>query len=129
MDEELILAGAVEVELGDMRLIPGPRGERGEKGVGIKGAVLNADYTLTLFFEDGTSYTTPPIRGERGATPIVGENGNWFIDGVDTKTPASRLVDENGGGDVRMWFGTVAEYNALPRVEKDVYYNILEGKP
>lgn len=39
---------------------------RGEKGNGIKSAVLNADYTLTLTFDDGTSYTTPSIRGPLG---------------------------------------------------------------
>ena len=38
----------------------------GEDGVGITGAQLNADYTLTLTFSDGTSYTTPSIRGAQG---------------------------------------------------------------
>ena len=38
----------------------------GEDGVGITGAQLNADYTLTLSFSDGTSYTTPSIRGAQG---------------------------------------------------------------
>ena len=38
----------------------------GEDGVGITGAQLNADYTLTLNFSDGTSYTTPSIRGAQG---------------------------------------------------------------
>lgn len=38
----------------------------GEDGVGIQSATLNADYTLTLTFTDGTSYTTPSIRGEPG---------------------------------------------------------------
>ena len=45
---------------------------RGEKGNGIKSAVLNADYTLTLTFDDGTSYTTPSIRGATGYTPVRG---------------------------------------------------------
>lgn len=35
-------------------------------GNGIASAVLNADYTLTLTFTNGTSYTTPSIRGEKG---------------------------------------------------------------
>lgn len=69
MDEERILPGAVEVELGQLRLIPGPKGDPGEagpRGVGISSAVPNPDYTLTLNFEDGTSCTTPPLRGEDG---------------------------------------------------------------
>lgn len=41
--------------------------ESGEfDGRGISDAVLNSDYTLTLTFTDGTSYTTPAIRGEKG---------------------------------------------------------------
>lgn len=59
----------------------GERGERGDKGIqgetgnGIANAVLNADYTLTIAFTDGTSYTTPPIRGEQGVRGIQGETG------------------------------------------------------
>ena len=39
---------------------------KGDKGNGISSAVLNNDYTLTLTFTDGTTYTTPSIRGEKG---------------------------------------------------------------
>lgn len=41
--------------------------ESGEfDGNGIERAVLNSDYTLTLYFTDGTSVTTTSIRGETG---------------------------------------------------------------
>ena len=46
---------------------------KGEDGKGIIDAVLNNDYTLTLTFTDGTSYTTPSIKGEVGATGPQGE--------------------------------------------------------
>ena len=46
----------------------GEDGKDGSNGNGIKSAILNADYTLTLTFDDGTSYTTPSIRGATGAT-------------------------------------------------------------
>ncbi len=39
---------------------------KGDNGNGISSAVLNGDYTLTLTFTDGTTYTTPSIRGEKG---------------------------------------------------------------
>lgn len=42
------------------------KGEKGDTGNGIQSTVLNADYTLTIKFTDGTSYTTPKIRGEKG---------------------------------------------------------------
>lgn len=44
-------------------------------GNGIDKAVLNDDYTLTLKFTNGESYTTPPIRGEKGERGIQGEPG------------------------------------------------------
>ncbi len=46
----------------------GATGLTGETGNGILSAVLNQDYTLTFNFTDGTSYTTPSIRGATGAT-------------------------------------------------------------
>lgn len=39
---------------------------RGPQGNGIESAVLNDDYTLTLHYTNGTSYTTPSIRGAIG---------------------------------------------------------------
>lgn len=53
----------------------GTDGEDGEDGNGIASAVLNADYTLTLTFTDGTSYTTPSIRGAAGKDGSNGTNG------------------------------------------------------
>ena len=51
----------------------GDTGATGATGNGIASAVLNADYTLTLNFTNGTHYTTPPIRGAQG---VQGETGN-----------------------------------------------------
>lgn len=45
-------------------------------GNGIAEAVMNADYSLTLTFTDGTSYTTPSIRGTAGyGVPAGGSAG------------------------------------------------------
>ena len=41
---------------------------------------------------------------------------------------AGKLVDENSGQRVRMWFGTQEEFDALETVEDDVYYNIFEDE-
>ena len=54
----------------------GQTGPKGDTGNGISNAMLNADYTLTLFFTDGTSYKTPVIRGEQGVTGQKGEKGD-----------------------------------------------------
>lgn len=47
------------------------RGPKGNTGNGIAGTALNDDYTLTVSFTDGESYTTPPIRGEKGADGVM----------------------------------------------------------
>lgn len=46
----------------------------------IVSTTLNADYTLTFVYSDGTSYTTPSIRGEQG---IQGERGATGAQGAD----------------------------------------------
>lgn len=50
-------------------------GEKGDTGNGIKSTIMNDDYTLTIEFTDGTSYTTPSIRGEKGTTGSQGAKG------------------------------------------------------
>ena len=51
-------------------------------GRGIASVVLNADYTLTITYTDGNSYTTPSIRGADGRGIVSIE-----------KTGTSGLVD------------------------------------
>ena len=82
----------------------GSKGNTGAAGNGIKSAVLNEDYTLTLTFTDGTSYTTPSIRGaagakgDTGATGPQGEKGATGAAGTNaTITGASATVDANVG--------------------------------
>ena len=51
--------------------------ESGEfDGRGIDDAVMNSDYTLTLTFTDGTSYTTPSIKGDKGDKGDTGAKGD-----------------------------------------------------
>lgn len=55
-------------------------GEKGDTGTGISSCTLNSDYTLTINFTDGTSYTTPVSI--RGATGAKGETGVGITDTV-----------------------------------------------
>lgn len=79
----------------------GKNGSDGKNGNGIKSAVLNANYTLTMTFDDGTTYTTPSIRGATGATGGAGKDGT---DGVSPTVTASKsgkvttitITDKNG---------------------------------
>jgi hypothetical protein len=54
----------------DLSGAQGIQGPTGLTGNGISSAVLNADYTLTLNFTDGTSYTSSSIRGAKGDTGV-----------------------------------------------------------
>lgn len=44
-----------------------PKGEKGDTGNGIESVEFNSDYSLTFYFTEGDPYTTPSIRGARGA--------------------------------------------------------------
>lgn len=56
------------------------------KGTGISGAVLNPDYTLTLTFDDGTSYTTPSIKGDKGdLTSLVSTSYAYAVSDTASK--------------------------------------------
>jgi len=81
-----------------------PEGQKGDTGNGISSAVLNDDYTLTLYFTDGTSYTTPSIRGATGDSgvyigttePTDPEVKVWLNpDGTQGKT--SQLINDGEG--------------------------------
>lgn len=61
-------------------LASGQQGPPGPAGNGISSVVMNADYTLTINFTNGSSYTTPSIRGEQGKE---GEQGPAGADGDD----------------------------------------------
>ena len=61
-------------------LASGQQGPPGPAGNGISSVVMNADYTLTINFTNGSSYTTPSIRGEQGEE---GEQGPAGADGED----------------------------------------------
>lgn len=50
-------------------------GVRGEDGVGIYSIVYNPDYTMAITLTDGTTYTSPSLRGETGATGATGPQG------------------------------------------------------
>lgn len=65
-------------------------------GNGIASAVLNNDYTLTLNFTDGTSFTSPSIRGQKGnGIDDIVLNNNFtltisYTDGGSYTTPSIR---------------------------------------
>ena len=55
--------------------LSGSQGIKGDPGNGISNIVLNQNYTLTITMDDGTTYTTPSVRGSQGETGATGETG------------------------------------------------------
>ena len=52
-------------------LVKGDEGPEGPQGVSIVTATMNASYQLTLTFSDGTSWTSPSLRGATGAGLMI----------------------------------------------------------
>jgi len=79
----------------------GDKGDTGDTGNGIISTTLNADYTLTILFSDGTSVTTASIRGAQGAKGDkgdTGEDGYTPIKGVDYFDGAKGDKGDTGKG-------------------------------
>lgn len=68
--------------------LSGAQGIKGETGTGIDHVSLNADYTLTIYYDDGTSDTTASIRGATGITPAIS------IGSVTTLSPNQQAYAE-----------------------------------
>lgn len=65
---------------------------KGDIGNGISSAILNDDYTLTLTFTNGTTYTTPSIRGEKGTKGDPGLKGDSYILTQSDKEEIAEIV-------------------------------------
>lgn len=83
----------------DLKGEKGDTGAKGSDGNGIKTAVLNSNYTLTLTFTDGTTYTTPSIRGAQGTAGKDGTNGTNGTNGQDgTSVTVSDVIESTADG-------------------------------
>lgn len=54
----------------------GEKGDKGDTGNGIASITQNADYTITITLDNGTSYTTDVLRGAKGEKGDTGDTGN-----------------------------------------------------
>lgn len=48
-------------------LVQGPQGDEGPQGVSVTTATMDANYQLTLYFSDGTTWTSPSLKGDTGS--------------------------------------------------------------
>lgn len=56
-----------------LRALVGPQGET---GVSVSDVRLNEDFTLTVTLDDGTEFTTDPIKGDKGDKGQKGDKGD-----------------------------------------------------
>ena len=82
----------------------GDKGDKGDPGTGISSAVVsNEDFTLTLNFTNGKSYTSDSIRGpqgEQGPQGKVGPKGDVGPQGVPgPQGPQGPKGDKGDKGD------------------------------
>ena len=108
----------------------GARGETGATGNGISSITLNPNYTLTIRYTNGTSYTTTSVRGEAGAdgfSPVAtvtksGDTATISITDAEGTTTATvtdgvtPTVDSSLSG------------SSTNPVQNDVITNALNGK-
>lgn len=65
------------------------------KGAGaLKGEQGLSAYQIAMKYgyEGSESDWLASLRGNPGYTPYIGDNGNWFVNGVDTGTSATGTV-------------------------------------
>jgi len=69
-----------------------------------------------------------PQDGKPGSVVTIGENGNWFIDGVDTGVPAAGKNGQDGSdGTLFVWKGDLAAAPSNP-VAGWAYFNTTTRK-
>ena len=87
-------------------------------GKGISNTTLNADYTLTITYTDGTTWTSGSIRGQVGATPHLtigtvetlppSQSASATITGTDENPVLNLGIPKGNTGEVSQ-----AEFDAL----------------
>lgn len=121
----------------------GKSGPPGPAGNGISSIVLNADYTLTISYTNGTSYTTGSVRGPAGPPGLtvtgaaINGSGHLIvtlsdgssIDAGNAKGPPGTWSDAPAERVRRIFYGqtTAAAYytaHGLTAEEGDVYIKI-----
>lgn len=121
------------LNFGIPRGFKGDKGDKGEAGAGIASVHMNADYTLTITYTNGTTYTTPSIRGETGAT---GADGFSPIATVTKSgdTATISITDAEGTTTATVTDGvtptvdTTLSSSSTNPVQNDAITNALNGK-
>lgn len=102
--EGLVDTYQINYEDGSSTIFEVTNGKSGVIGVTSGESVVTEEYTetpLTIELEKGDPEIVS-VKAKNGATPQIGENGNWYIDDVDTGKPyaidITATVEEGAAG-------------------------------
>lgn len=98
-----------------LRALVGPQGET---GVSISDVRLNEDFTLTVTLDDGTEFTTDPIKGPKGDTGQKGEKGDTGSQGPkgDSGPKGDKGDPGQPGTNMEIHICSITEYDAETRM-------------
>ena len=103
-------------------------------GKGIQSTVLNSDYTLTITYTDGTTWTSVSIRGQVGATPHLtigtvetlppSQSASATITGTDENPVLNLGIPKGDTGEVSQ-----SEFDALSHDVDDLTRHLNDLEP
>jgi hypothetical protein len=106
--------------------IPGENGEDGKDGkdgIGILNTEINENGELVITLTDGTIKNLGNVVGDDGkdgkdgSTPYISDNGNWWIDGIDTGVSSTPSTNE---------FVFASSYNIVPgKVDSNMFNKLM----
>ncbi len=98
MAREAGYQGTFEEFINQFKGDAGEQGERGDDGIGISSAEINAEGHLILTYTDSTVADVGLVVSKTdygNFVPVIGDNGNWFVGGVDTGVKAEADSSED----------------------------------
>ena len=138
MAQEAGYSGTLEDFVNEFK---GEAGLDGKDGVGIKAAEINAAGHLMLTLTDNTQVDAGEILSRVSSetiAPAIGDNGNWFVNGVDTGVKASGVgaawytgasnPDANLGADGDFYLSTTSLGVYAKKDGAWVYVGTMEDK-
>ena len=99
--------------------LKGAKGDTGDQGLTGQAGADGAKG------DDGVSPTVAVKTSTDSAYVLTVTDANGSYDTPNLKE-AKFVTDQNTGSQIKVWYGTVAEFNNLSTVDNETEYNILE---
>jgi len=108
--------------------VSGPQGEKGETGNGIDSVAFDNEFRLTINFTDGTTYTSPSLRGEKGETGAPGEKGDPGY-GLSAGGTEGQILYKRSSTDYDTeWREPEVKKDDLDKLNNFIFNNVISAK-